>query len=163
MRKIEKSICYFILPFVAAIKPGLATKVYVFFLKRWGMQFKGRPNYISSKIWFDGTDYSIIHIGEGVTMSSYIRVLTHDWALHTVSKAIGIFHEKPLGRIKGITIGDYSFVGTGSIIMPGTVIGKGCIIGSGTVVRGNVPDFSIYIGSPGQVIGDTREYLKKFL
>lgn len=127
------------------------------------MKFIGKPNYISHKIWFDGTDYSLIEIGQQVTMSSYIRVLTHDWALHTIAKAFEIPQEKPIGRIKPVKIGDYSFIGTGTILMPGSIIGKGCIIGSGTVVRGIVPDFSIYTGSPGKIIGDSREYLKKQL
>ncbi|MFX4954892.1 acyltransferase [Acinetobacter baumannii] len=125
------------------------------------MKFNGKPNYISSKIWFDGTDYSLIEIGHEVTMSSYIRVLTHDWALHTVAKAFDIPQEKPIGRIKGVSIGDYSFIGTGTILMPGCKIGKGCIIAAGTVVRGNIPDFSIYAGSPGAVIGNSKEYLSK--
>ena len=127
------------------------------------MKFNGKPNYISSKIWFDGTDYSIISIGKGVTMSSYIRVLTHDWALHTIAKAFDIPQDKPLGRIKGVTIEDYAFIGTGTILMPGCHIGKGAIIAAGTVVRGTVPDFSIYGGSPGVIIGNSKEYLKKFV
>jgi acetyltransferase-like isoleucine patch superfamily enzyme len=124
------------------------------------MKFNDKPNYISSKIWFDGTDYSLISIGKEVTMSSYIRVLTHDWSPHTIAKAFDIPQEKPLGILKGVEIGDFSFVGTGTILMPGSKIGKGCIIGAGTVVRGTIPDFSIYIGSPGKIVGDSRKYLK---
>ncbi len=43
--------------------------------------------------------------------------------------------------------------------MPGTKIGRGCLIGAGTVVRGEIPDYSIVVGSPGQIIGDTREHI----
>lgn len=161
--KFEKMICFTSVKLVANFKPRYATNILYYFFKKWGMQFNGRPNYISSKIWFDGTDYSLISIGKEVTMSSYIRVLTHDWALHTVAKAFDIKQDKPIGRIKGVKIGDYSFVGTGTILMPGCEIGKGCIIAAGTVVRGKIEDYSIYAGSPGQVIGDSREYLKKFV
>ena len=161
MRKLEKIICFTLVKLVANFRPRWATNIQLFFYKRWGMKFTGKPNYISSKIWFDGTDYSLIEIGHEVTMSSYIRVLTHDWALHTVAKAFDIPQEKPIGRIKGVSIGDYSFVGTGTILMPGCKIGKGCIIAAGTVVRGNIPDFSIYAGSPGKVIGNSKEYLEK--
>ncbi|MGQ0693810.1 acyltransferase [Acinetobacter baumannii] len=163
MRKLEKIICFSLVKLVANFRPRWATKIQFFFYKRWGMKFNGKPNYISSKIWFDGTDYSLIEIGHEVTMSSYIRVLTHDWALHTVAKAFDIPQEKPIGRIKGVSIGDYSFIGTGTILMPGCKIGKGCIIAAGTVVRGNIPDFSIYAGSPGVIIGDSKEYLSKKL
>lgn len=161
--KIEKIVCFLLVKAVCNFKPRWATNIQYKFFKRWGMKFNGKPNYISSKIWFDSTDYGIIEIGNQVTMSSYIRVLTHDWALHTVAKAFNIPQEKPIGRVKGVKIGDYSFVGTGTIIMPGCEIGKGCIIAAGTVVRGSIPDYSIYGGSPGQIIGDSRDYLKKFL
>ncbi len=141
------------------MRPGFATKMALFFYGRWGMKFVGKPNYLSARINFDGTDYSLIEIHEGVTISSFVRVLTHDWSLYTVAKSVGYFSEKPIGKIKGVSIGPYSFVGTGSIIMPGTKIGRGCIIGSGTVVRGNIPDFSIVVGSPGEIVGDTRGFV----
>lgn len=163
MRKVEKIICFTIVGLVSNFKPRWATNTLIFFFTRWGMRFNGRPNYISSKIWFDGTDYSLIEIGNQVTMSSYIRVLTHDWSLHTVAKAFEITQNKPFGRIKGVKIGDYSFIGTGTILMPGCEIGKACIIAAGTVVRGNVPDYSIYGGSPGHVIGNSKTYLEKQL
>lgn len=129
--------------------------------RRWGMKMKEWPNYLSGLSDVDGTDYSDIYLGKGVTISSYVRLLTHDWSPHTALKAFDIYTDKPVGRFGGIHIDDFSFVGTGSILMPGCHIGRGCIIGSGTVVRGKIPDYSIVIGSPCQIIGDTREYLKK--
>ena len=163
LRKIEKIICFSTVALVSNFKPRWATNILYYFFKRWGMKFNERPNYISSKIWFDGTDYSLISIGKEVTMSSYIRVLTHDWSLHTVAKAFDIPQDKPFGILKAVEVGDYSFIGTGTILMPGCKIGKGCIIGAGTVVRGEIPDFSIYIGSPGKIIGDSRKYLSSKL
>lgn len=161
MRKIEKIICFTIAPLIAKFRPRWGTDILYFFFKRWGMKFNGKPNYLSTGIWFDGSDYSLISIGKEVTMSSYIRVLTHDWALHTVAKAFDIPQDKPLGILKSVTIGDYVFVGTGTILMPGCEIGKGSIIAAGTVVRGKVPEFSIYAGSPGKIIGNSKEYLIK--
>jgi len=161
--KFEKALCFVSAKVLCYIRPKWSTNILYFFFKRWGMKFTEKPNYISSKIWFDGTDYSLISIGKEVTMSSYIRVLTHDWALHTIAKAFDIEQDKILGRVKGVSIGDYSFIGTGTILMPGCCIGRGCIIAAGTVVRGNVPDFSIYAGSPGKVIGSSKEYLFNFL
>jgi len=139
----------------------LATKVCLRVYKALGVRFSGTPNYISTRTTLDGTDYSLIQIGEGVTISSYIRLLTHDWALYTVAKALGYMPDKPVGRVAGITIGDYSFVGTGSVIMPGTTIGRGCLIGAGTVVRGHIPDYSIVVGSPCEIIGDTRDFVRR--
>lgn len=158
--KLEKIYVFILVKMVSNFSPRRATNIQYKYFKKWGMKFNDKPNYISSKIWFDGTDYSLISIGKEVTMSSYIRVLTHDWSPHTIAKAFDIPQEKPLGILKGVEIGDFSFVGTGTILMPGSKIGKGCIIGAGTVVRGTIPDFSIYIGSPGKIVGDSRKYLK---
>jgi acetyltransferase-like isoleucine patch superfamily enzyme len=145
------------------IRPGMATKASIRFYGKRGMKFVGTPNYLSARINFDGTDYGHIEIHEGVTISSFVRVLTHDWSLYTVAKSVGHFSEKPIGKVKGVSIGAYSFVGTGSIIMPGTVLGKGCLVGAGTVVRGKIPDYSIVVGSPGEIIGDTREFVSEQL
>ncbi|MCX7559707.1 acyltransferase [Sulfitobacter sp. F26204] len=157
--KIERIIGLTAIKLAPIIRPGFATTIAVKVYGRWGMNFVGTPNYLSARINFDGTDYGLIEIHEGVTISSYVRVLTHDWSLYTVAKAIHHFAEKPIGEIKGVSIGEYSFVGTGTIIMPGSRIGRGCIIGAGTVVRGNIPDYSIIIGSPCQNVGDTRRLI----
>lgn len=49
----------------------------------------------------------------------------------------------------------------GMDVIPGACIERGCIDGVGTVGRGFIPDFSIVIGSPGQIVGDTRDYMTK--
>lgn len=160
-RKLDKAVSMSGAKLVAMVRPGVATSIQLAFLKRNGMRLSGTPNYVSSKVWFDGTDYSLIELGEGCTISSFVRVLTHDWAPHTVLRGMGSEHESPIGRIEGVVVGSYSFVGTGSVIMPGAQIGRCCIIGAGTVVRGRVPDYSIVVGSPGSIVGDVRDYLQK--
>ena len=159
LRKIERLAGLTAIKFAPLVRPGFATTVAVRVYGRWGMTFVGRPNYLSARINFDGTDYGLIEIHEGVTISSFVRVLTHDWSLYTVAKSVGHFSDKPIGKIQGVSIGPYSFVGTGSIIMPGTRIGRGCLIGAGTVVRGAVPDYAIVVGSPGRIVGDTRSFV----
>jgi len=160
LKKLDRAYGLASIKLAPIVRPSYATKMAIRHYGRWGMTFVGTPNYLSARINFDGTDYSLIEIHEGVTISSYVRVLTHDWSLYTVAKAFGYFASPPIGKVKGVSIGAYSFVGTGSIIMPGTRIGQGCIIGSGTVVRGLVPDYSIVVGSPGKIVGDTRIFVK---
>ena len=163
LKKIEKLVFFTLIKLIYYVDMGKATKLQVYYYKKNGMKFNGDPRYISAKSLFDGTDYSLISIGKGVTISSFIRFLTHDWAVDTVHMAFAKCDPKkrPIGKIRGISIGDYSFIGTNSVIMPGTQIGKGVIVGAGSVVRGKIPDFSIVIGNPAKIIGDSREYSKK--
>lgn len=159
--KIFRFSIYILIHLIWLFKPKISTKLYYKLLKKNGVNFKGVPNYISAKVWFDSADYKNITLGCGVTISSNVRILTHDWSPHTVRKANGEFSQVPLGKLDIIEIGDYSFIGTGAILMPGCKIGKGVIIGAGSVVRGEIPDFSIVIGNPSEIIGDSRKYVQK--
>lgn len=161
--KIKKIIYFGIIRIVGKFNPALATRISYRFYHSCGMIFKGVPNYISSSVYFDGGDYSLIELGEGVTISSEVSFLTHDWALNTVIKSMDINYSGILGRHKKILVGKNSFIGRGSIVLPGANIGEGVIIGAGCVVRGNIPDFSVVIGNPAKIIGDTREYVRKFI
>lgn len=158
--KFEKAIGFIAMRALTPIKPRWSTALQLFLYKRWGMTFTGKPNYISSSCWFDGSDYSRISLGEGCTISSKVSFLTHDWSLHTIGKSLGIEKEKPIGRQGNITIEDYAFIGRGSIIMPNAYIGKGSIIGAGSVVRGNIPEYSIVIGNPCEIIGKSDKYFQ---
>jgi acetyltransferase-like isoleucine patch superfamily enzyme len=160
-RKLDQVLTFALVKIMVFLKLKARHRILLKGYRRWGMQMKEWPNYLSALSDVDGTDYSNIYLGEGVTISSYVRLLTHDWSPHTVLKAFGIQTDKPAGRFGSIYIDDFSFVGTGSILMPGCHIGRGCIIGSGTVVRGKIPDYSIVIGSPCQIVGDSREYIRK--
>jgi len=161
-RKFQKLLFFPIVKVIGSFRPSAATKISVATYTRWGMKFTGSPNYISSQAWFDGTDYSRISIGEGVTISSQVSILTHDWALHTIGKSLAHTSETTLGRHGSVTIEDFAFIGRGVLILPNTHIGSGCLIGAGAVVRGNIPAKSIYIGNPGKVVGNTESYFKKY-
>jgi len=159
--KIEKALGFIIMKLLSFIKPSWSTKAALFFYPRWGMILKGKPNYISSSCWFDGSDYSRIILSEGCTISSHVSFLTHDWSLHTIGRSLGIEKEKPIGRHGNIHIGAYAFIGRGSIIMPNVTIGRGCVIGAGCVVRGTIPEYSIVIGNPSKIIGRSDDYFNK--
>lgn len=108
-----------------------------------------------------------VTIGKGVHVSSHTVIYSH--SSQDAIRLLGDQYmmeetENRLGyKIKQVTIGEYSFIGTSSILLPGSTIGRGCIIGAGSVVNGNIPDYAIATGNPIQIIGDTRERdLNKF-
>ncbi|WIO75373.1 acyltransferase [Porticoccaceae bacterium LTM1] len=163
INKIFKGVVFFLINLFWHFRPELSTSIYAWLLRRGGAEIIGTPNYLSAKIWFDGSDYSRISLGKDVTISSNVRVLTHDWSIFTVGKGLGYEFEGPVGVHRKIKIGNYVFVGTGSILMPGCEIGDCSIVGAGSVVRGIIPPNSIVIGNPAQVVGNAKEYVDKQL
>lgn len=97
-----------------------------------------------------GTPF-LIKIGNNVTITN-CRILTHDAST-----------KKFLGYTKTghVTIGNNVFVGADSVILPNTIIGNNVIIGAGTVVAHDIPDNSVVIGNPCQVICSCEEYIER--
>lgn len=124
-----------------------------------------------------------MHVGEGVTLSSkngttfgsepyliflddYVRLsggvsfITHDGGLHSIRD---MDKYRDVVAFGAIHVGEKSFIGYKTIIMPGVKIGKRCIIGAGSIVTKDIPDYSIAVGVPAKVIGNTIDYADKML
>ena len=95
----------------------------------------------------------LLHIENDVTISSRVTILAHDASLNKYNGCV---------KIANVHIGKKCFVGSGSIILAGTDIGDNCIIGAGSVVRGKIPDNSVVIGNPAQIICNTDYYERKY-
>lgn len=53
---------------------------------------------------------------------------------------------------RDMIIGHDVWLGNGAQVLPGARIGNGVIVGAGAVIRGNVPDYAVVTGNPGQVV-----------
>ena len=51
-----------------------------------------------------------------------------------------------------VVIGADSWSGSGAVILPGARIGRHVVVGANSVVRGEVPDYSVVVGSPGRIV-----------
>jgi acetyltransferase-like isoleucine patch superfamily enzyme len=162
-KKIEKVFIFSARNVISPFSPRAGTRLMTSFYRKNGMRIVGQPGFIASSVWFDGTDYSLIELNEGCTVSGYVRVLTHDWSLYAVGRGMGLKMEKPIGILRPVRIGRCAFIGMGAILLPGADVGDGAIVGAGSVVRGKVPSWTIVVGSPAQPAGGSREYLFKNL
>ncbi|NVN94890.1 MAG: acyltransferase [Bacteroidetes bacterium] len=108
-----------------------------------------------------------ISIGEGVNIASHSCIYTHS-SQNSIrllgKKFIEIPSRERIGYyIKKVEIGEYAFIGTSCVLLPGTKIGKGSIVGAGSILKGEFPDYSIIVGNPAKIVGDTRKIDKKYL
>ncbi|MFT3855146.1 MAG: DapH/DapD/GlmU-related protein [Ilumatobacteraceae bacterium] len=51
-----------------------------------------------------------------------------------------------------VTIGAGSWLGTNTVVLPGARIGRHVTVGAGSVVRGELPDFCVAVGTPAKVV-----------
>jgi len=61
------------------------------------------------------------------------------------------------GKSKPVIIEDDVFIGARAIVLKGVTIGRGSVIGAGSVVAKSIPPYSIAVGNPAKVIGDSRK------
>ncbi|MEG0894739.1 MAG: hypothetical protein RSC99_07620 [Clostridiales bacterium] len=119
----------------------ISTKKYMqyftWYIKRLGIKVLGMPKYIASDVYFDGNNYSKITLGDNITISREVMLLTHDYSITTVFASIGKRIERGEGEIyfsNNITIGNNVFMGARTSILPNTVIGDNFIIGACSVM-----------------------------
>ncbi|MUH36913.1 acyltransferase [Zobellia amurskyensis] len=103
-----------------------------------------------------GSEPWLISIGNNVTVTSGVKILTHDGATWLIRDFNGRRYS-----YKKVEIGNNVFIGVNSIIMPGVKIEDYVIIAAGSVVTKSVPEGSIVGGNPAKIIGDFFDYEAK--
>ena len=170
MRKIRKILSVINRCFVKKlvyINVEYYMKKYTKHLMNIGIDFYGKKKkvkFIEPSAYFDGTDYSLIHIGDNVTISREVMILTHDYSLTTAMCSIGSYIDRNKGELffkKDVFIGDDSFIGARASLLPGCKVGNNCIVGACAVVKGSFSDNTIIVGNPARVIGSTDEFARK--
>lgn len=99
------------------------------------------------------TEPWLVTVGDRVTISSNVTLVTHDGSGWLVSDERGRRF-----RYAPVTIGSDVFVGTGAIIMPGVKIGDRCVIGAGSVVTKSVPDGVVVAGNPARPVSTWEDF-----
>ena len=129
--------------------------------------FKGRVAYARSigvKVGSDcrlyindfGTEPFLIEIGNKVTITSGVKIITHDGATWLIN-------DKNARRFsyKKVIIGNHIFIGINSIILPGTLIEDNVIVAAGSVVTKSIPTGVVVAGNPAKIIGSFEHYQQK--
>jgi maltose O-acetyltransferase len=94
----------------------------------------------------------LIEIGDDVIFAPQVYLLAHD----TSTK-----RSLDYTRIGKIKIGNNCFIGARAFIMPGVTIGDNSIVGAGSIVSKSVPANVVVAGNPAKVICTVAAYEAK--
>lgn len=108
-----------------------------------------------------GSEPWLIRIGDRVTLTSGVKLVTHDAASRLFRKYLP-GSSKYGNRFGKIDIHNDCFIGVNSIILPNVEIGPMSIVGAGSVVNKNVLPNSVYAGVPARKICSLNDYIEKY-
>lgn len=117
-----------------------------------GMEM-GENCHIYSYNGIDAGKPYLITIGDNVTISTNVTILTHDASPNVVGCGT------KLGKVK---IGSNVFIGTRAVVLCNVKIGDNVVVGAGSVVTRDLPGDAVYAGSPARKICTIEEYRKKY-
>lgn len=103
-----------------------------------------------------GSEPFLIKIGNNVTLTKGVVLLTHDGSTCLVShRGERYQHYAP------VYIGDNVFIGVNSLVMPGVEVCSNVVIGAGSVVVKSIMEPGIYVGNPVRKISSFEEFSEK--
>jgi len=102
-------------------------------------------------------DCNTITIGNNVLFGPAVQVYTATHPLAAPERLVFDDAEDParsryVTQALPITIGDDAWIGGGAILMPGVSIGARTTIGAGSVVTQSIPEDSLAVGNPCNVV-----------
>ena len=114
----------------------------------------GADNFIPDKRCWSSEPY-LITVGSHYQITYGVRLFTHGGAnvAREMYPDFDIFGK--------IVIGDWVYIGSGSLIMPGVTIGNNVLVAAGSVVTRSVPSGMIVAGNPARIIGSVDDYIKR--
>ncbi|RUO74524.1 acyltransferase [Pseudidiomarina sediminum] len=104
-----------------------------------------------------GSEPFLIQLGDNVTITSGVKILTHDGATGLIADDKG----KRFQRYSPVKIGNNVFLGVNSIVMPGVSIGDNVIVAAGSIVTKDIPSGSVFGGNPAKSICSFEDYSSK--
>lgn len=113
----------------------------------------GKNNFIDSKFW--SSEPYLITVGSDCQITGEVRFFTHGGgqAVRHIDPTFDCFGK--------ISVGDYVYIGNGSIIMPGVTIGNHVLIAAGSVVTKSIPSDVVVGGNPAKIICSISDYKER--
>jgi maltose O-acetyltransferase len=90
-----------------------------------------------------------VTIEEGATVSAHSTILAHDEAAAYARGGEEV--------VKPVRIGKCAFIGVHCVILPGITIGDNSIVGAGSVVTHDIPPRTTFAGVPARQIQEASD------
>ncbi|MCA8962851.1 MAG: hypothetical protein KDC38_20145, partial [Planctomycetes bacterium] len=90
-----------------------------------------------------------VTIGDGVLIAANVYISDHD---HDFSDPFDPVVSNARVRTAPVDIGDYVWLGEQVMVLKGVTIGERSIVGAGSIVTRDVPPLSIVVGTPARVV-----------
>jgi len=108
----------------------------------------GNNTVIGRDCYLGGGGKLVIKDNVSITAQTYIICATH----LKDSPTFECIH-------RDVTIEDHAWIGARAMILPGVRIGKGSILGAASTATKDIPDHSVYAGSPAKEVGKREKEL----
>ena len=96
---------------------------------------------------------SRIEIGESVLVGAYCYVGPGN---HTGGGEDAPIISQPMDIKGGVTIKDNAWLGARVTVLDGVTIGAHAVVGAHSLVKEDVPDYAVVVGTPAKVIGTRK-------
>lgn len=123
-------------------------------LRRMGAKV-GKGVYIGDNCKFDLNHSDLLTVEDHVHIASGTRLLCHQRNLSHYYK--GDDYAKLGYKLAPIVLKKGCLVGMESFVMPGVTIGEGSIVGAGSLISKNIPDWTIAVGRPAKCVKEIPE------
>jgi acetyltransferase-like isoleucine patch superfamily enzyme len=108
----------------------------------------GRNTWIGPFTLLDGSGG--LTIGDGCSISSGVQVYSHDTVRWAVSAGVADPERS------SVEIGDFTYVGSQTVVGRGVTIGEHAVIGACSFVNRDIPPYSVAVGVPCRPIGTVK-------
>ena len=96
--------------------------------------------------------YLDLEIGGSTLIADWCYICDFDHKMDDINLPI-----KDQGIVKSpVRIGPDTWVAAKVTVLRGTSVGRGCVLGAHAVVKGEIPDYSIAVGSPAKVVKNRK-------
>lgn len=113
--------------------------------------------YNHKSIRFDISTPGLITIGDNVSITADVSILTHDFCSSVFRQK---YYDYVSGRSK-VVIGNNVYIGQKAMILRGVTIGDNVIIAAGAIVTKDISSDSVVAGVPARVVCTLDEYYRK--